>query len=96
MIRHRAPEDQIRRKRGLPEPALIEPALIEVIAEVELSSGQYRLPIHFHRFRGKRGLMQPDRQGGFWRLVFPEPIRGPLALGFACDFGLGLFQPVSE
>ncbi len=84
-------EDQIRREcreRGLPEPAGIEG-----IAEVEVSPGQRRRAIHFHRFRSKHGLTQPDRQGSFWRLVFPEPIRGPLALGFACHFGLGLFRP---
>jgi CRISPR-associated protein Csb2 len=84
-------EDQIRREcreRGLPEPAELE-----AVAEVEVSPGQCRRPIHFHRFRSKRGLIQPDRQGGFWRLTFPEAMRGPLALGFGCHFGLGLFQP---
>ncbi len=59
---------------------------------------QHRRPIHFHRFREKRGLRQPDRHGSFWRLRFAEPVdpkmHGPLALGFACHFGLGLFRPV--
>lgn len=32
----------------------------------------------------------------FWRLTFPEPIQGPLALGFGCHFGLGLFTPAGE
>lgn len=41
-----------------------------------------------------RLLVQPDRLGSFWRLTFPEPIQDPLALGFACHFGLGLFRPV--
>jgi hypothetical protein len=26
----------------------------------------------------------------------PEPVTGPLALGFACHFGLGMFTAVSE
>jgi len=30
----------------------------------------------------------------FWRLEFPVPIAGPLALGFACHYGLGLFRPL--
>jgi len=39
-------------------------------------------------------LHQPDRLGSFWRLTFPEPVAGPLALGFGCHFGLGLFKPL--
>lgn len=41
-------------------------------------------------------LIQPDSLGGFWRLTFPQPVQGPLALGFACHFGLGLFVPARE
>ncbi len=82
-------EDQIRREcreRGLPEPA------IEPVPSIQVA-GRDRRPVHFHRFRSKRGLTQPDTRGSFWRVHFPEPIRGPLALGFGCHFGLGLFAP---
>jgi len=82
--------DQIRREcceRGLPEPEL-EPLWSITIR------GRERRPIHFRRFRGKRGLVQPDTQGSFWKLSFKEPISGPLALGFGCHYGLGLFQAV--
>jgi CRISPR-associated protein Csb2 len=51
--------------------------------------------VHFRRFRNRHGLTQPDRLGSFWRLVFPEPVTGPLALGFACHYGLGLFKPIN-
>ncbi|MFA7521887.1 MAG: type I-U CRISPR-associated protein Csb2 [Halothiobacillaceae bacterium] len=84
-------EDQIRREcreRGVPEP--IE---IERIPFLEIH-GRQRRPVHFHRFRRKRGLTQPDRQGSFFRLRFPQPLEGPLALGFASHFGLGLFRPL--
>lgn len=70
------------RLRGLPEP---------VAAEL-LPDAKPR-PIDFRRFRSKRGLEQPDRQGQFVRLTFSKPVNGPLALGFACHFGLGLFVP---
>jgi CRISPR-associated protein Csb2 len=60
---------------------------------VDVGKGRKRRPIHFQRFRSRRGLSQPDRLGGFWRLTFPEPVEGPLALGFACHYGLGLFKP---
>lgn len=82
-------EDQIRREcreRNLPIPE-VEPL------DSVLIKGRPRRPIHFHRFRSKRGLTQPDTCGGFWRLIFPESVQGPLALGFACHFGLGLFSP---
>lgn len=51
-----------------------------------------RRSVHFHRFRSKRGLRQPDTQGCFLRLTFAEPVTGPLALGFGCHYGLGMFQ----
>jgi CRISPR-associated protein Csb2 len=53
-----------------------------------------RISIYFHRFRTKRGLVQPDTRGSFWKLTFDQPIAGPLALGFGCHFGLGMFKPV--
>jgi len=89
--KHLSIEDQLRREcreRGLPEPDVLES-----FDEVNVSKGRKRRPIHFRRFRSRRGLAQPDRLGSFWRLTFPEPITGPLALGFACHFGLGLFKP---
>ena len=72
-----------------------EPVTIEALDEVEVGRGRRRRPVHFQRFRSRRDLIQPDRLGSFRRLVFPEPVAGPLALGFGCHYGLGLFRPVS-
>ncbi|MHB1544328.1 MAG: type I-G CRISPR-associated protein Csb2 [Gammaproteobacteria bacterium] len=86
--------DQIRREcreRGLPEPVVMES-----FDEVDVGRDRKRRPIHFHRFRRRRGLDQPDHLGSFWRLSFAEPAQGPLALGFACHFGLGLFKPMEQ
>lgn len=83
-------DDQIRRecaRRGLPD--IVE---LRQLKTIEVGCRQRR-SIHFHRFRSKRGLVQPDRHGSFWRLRFASPVEGPLALGFACHFGLGLFCP---
>lgn len=77
------------RERGLPEPTTLEQ-----IEEVEVGRNRKRRPIHFRRFRSRRGHTQPDRLGSFWRLTFPAPVAGPLALGFACHYGLGMFKPV--
>jgi len=85
-------EDQIRREcreRGIPQPIAIE-----AFGEVDIGKGRKRRPIHFHRFRSRRGLTQPDRVGSFHRLTFPVPITGSLALGFGCHYGLGLFRPM--
>lgn len=51
-------------------------------------------PIHFHRFRSRRGEHQPDSQGTILTVTFPTDQTGPLALGFGSHFGLGLFGPV--
>ncbi|MHB8391934.1 MAG: type I-G CRISPR-associated protein Csb2, partial [Acidobacteriaceae bacterium] len=86
-------EHQIRREcmeRGLPEIARITH-----FPTVRIRGRELR-PIHFHRFRSKRGLTQPDTRGSFWRIEFAKPVRGPLALGFGCHFGLGLFVPVHD
>lgn len=86
-------EDQIQREcqeRGLPKISrLARLPLIKV-------HGRERSPIHFHRFRSKRGLTQPDTHGSFWRIEFSEPTQGPLAFGFGCHFGLGLFAAVHD
>lgn len=90
--RNFGPADQLEKEISLREPAL--PALIahpERLDSIRVR-GTKRLPIHFHRFRSKRGLVQPDRQGSFWRLEFTEAVVGPLAFGFGCHFGLGLFR----
>jgi CRISPR-associated protein Csb2 len=84
-------EDQLRRECALRDLPGIEEA--EPVESVPIG-GRERRPIHFHRFRAKRGLTQPDTHGSFWRLTFTEPVSGPLALGFSCHFGLGLFRPL--
>ncbi len=72
---------------------LPEPECIEWLPQIGVH-GKTRRPIHFHRFRNKPGLRQPDTQGCFLRLHFAEPVKGPLALGFGCHFGLGMFARI--
>ncbi len=81
--------EQLRREcrmRGLPEPEVERRRTVSV-------HGKELRPVHFYRFRSRRRRSrQPDTQGSFWRLAFPEPVSGPLALGFGCHFGLGIFR----
>jgi len=85
--------EQIHREcrlRGLPDPITIRP-----LDEVTVGS-RPRRAVHFYRFRGKHGLTQPDTSGTLLEVVFSESQSGPLALGFGCHFGLGLFTPAHQ
>jgi CRISPR-associated protein Csb2 len=96
---------EIRRlalRRQLPQPSEIgplrPPEKPEGHGDAQASDvgvivrGRLRRPIHFHRFRSRGGEEQADTIGTFLRLTFPVEIEGPLALGYACHFGLGLFR----
>ena len=72
----------------------IFPALSNVVALDQ--SACPRRAAAFHRIRSRRGLVQPDRLGCFLTLTFAEPLVGPLALGFACHYGLGLFTATDD
>ena len=71
--------------RNLPEPETIE------LQPAGSTAGGFTV-LQFHRFRSRRGLTQPDTHGAFVTLKFRQPVRGPLAFGFSCHFGLGLFR----
>jgi CRISPR-associated protein Csb2 len=84
---------QVRREslaRGWPTPIEIEPLPVLRLR------GRALRTLQFRRFRSKRGLVQPDTHGSFLRIRFAEPVAGPIALGFGCHFGLGLFRPASD
>lgn len=86
-------EDQLRREsreRGLPEITQLECLPAAQIGDRESHA------LHFHRFRSKRNLMQPDKHGSFWCITFAAPVQGPLAFGFGCHFGLGVFEICGE
>ncbi|MES0872860.1 type I-G CRISPR-associated protein Csb2 [Sinimarinibacterium thermocellulolyticum] len=69
------------------------PELVDFRELPDVAFGGWRLrPVHYHRFRNKRGLSQPDTLGRMIELRFEAPVRGPLALGFGCHFGLGVFS----
>jgi CRISPR-associated protein Csb2 len=66
-------------------PSLPDEALVEFIPGDWLS---------FRRYRPGRSLSDAVRATGI-RLIFAEPVAGPLALGALSHFGLGLFRPVA-
>ena len=68
--------EQLRREwrgRGTGLPELVE---IRELPSVQ-HGGRTLRPLHFHRFRRKRGLVQPDTLGRLLELRFAQPVRGP-------------------
>ena len=85
-------EEQIRKEWSQRTGTPVGIERIEFAEQIEVGRGGRKLrPLQFHRFRRKRGLVQPDTLGRAVTLHFATPVRGPVALGFGCHFGLGLF-----
>lgn len=92
---HVAILEQLRREwhaRGEGLPEIIDFAEAPSVG----FGGRHLRALHFHRFRRKRGLVQPDTLGRLLELRFAAPVHGPVALGFGCHFGLGLFTGMNE
>lgn len=83
------PDAQLKRElaaRGLPEPISVKPM---AGYSTEARPLVRWLEFQTQRFKGEAG----HGLAGF-EMEFAEEVSGPLALGFACHFGLGLFFPV--
>ena len=79
-------EDQVRAElesRGLPQPRTIQVMNRDELVERQL--------LRFVRTR-REGKPQPPVPRAYGvRLIFDEPITGPIALGYASHYGLGVF-----
>lgn len=74
-------------------PELPAPVKIEQL-DPENRCGAHRLrPVQFQRSRRKIGGDGSHRPAGAFRIEFPEPVEGPICLGYFSHFGLGLFMP---
>ncbi len=78
-------------RRGMVADALIEDVQVDILPHVTVH-GAPRRPLQFHRFRSRGRETITDAHGALLRISFPEPISGPVALGYGCHFGLGLFH----
>lgn len=79
---------------GLPEPDSVQllppyPGLGYGI----LLKGHFTSWLDFRTTRLTGGGSSGGRTPYGIRIVFPKPVTGPICLGYACHFGLGLFQP---
>ena len=84
-----SPKHDLRRlltQQGFPAPEKIEPC------NVKINQRKIR-PLLFQTFRqtggGRRSIQSPV---GF-RITFPQPVGGPIAVGYGAHYGLGLFRP---
>lgn len=88
-----APEAQLRKelvRHGFPEPIKIDP-----IDGFETISKKIRW-LEFRRIRTNGGGKLANPRGHGFRIEFHKPVRGPIALGYGCHFGLGQFIPIEE
>ena len=77
-------------RRGIVEASLADCIQVDLLPYVEVH-GTRRRPLHFHRFRSRGRERTTNSHGALLRLHFPAAISGPMALGYGCHFGLGLF-----
>jgi len=81
---------EVRREalnHGLPEPVSVIP--------LERLSIRNDRTIRWLEFRRNR-KGDPDKMGYGFEITFPEPVAGPIALGYGAHFGLGQFIPVRD
>lgn len=71
----------------LAEQAEIEPLLVGTKL-----GGTFTSWLKFRRERNRGRGHQAGTHGYGFRLMFPRPVRGPIALGYGCHFGLGQFM----
>jgi len=68
--------------------------VVSLLKSQSLSEGSKELPLNRFHFRRKHKSPPPSGQGFLLKLNFEETFTGPLALGYGCHFGLGLFHSV--
>lgn len=93
------PEANLREeaaRRGLPTIAALrrlETGALWQHAERRPAGGRPLFWGEFHQRRAFGEGRHGDELGLGFEIEFAEPVAGPIALGYACHFGLGLFVP---
>ena len=79
-------------------PRLSQIQLLEVthLTDEELREMELPAAREFRRIRSKHGGRSQWRAGGLFRLTFDQPVSGPVCLGYASHFGMGMFAAVPE
>ena len=83
---HRGEVLRLLRRRGFDTKGVS----VREVDEMEVG-GTPRRALSFHRFRTRGRERRYDSSGALLEIEFQEEVRGPLALGYASHFGLGMF-----
>lgn len=84
------PEHELRRLLkldGFPEPLAVEPVSFTELA------GQRMGWASFHRARCSGDGRRAGSVGYGFRIEFPQPMHGPIVLGYGAHFGMGILIP---
>ena len=81
---------RLLQRRGMLAPVLVEQTQVQLLPHIQVHDARRR-PLQFHRFRSRGRESTTDAHGALLRLRFPDDVSGPVALGYGCHFGLGLF-----
>jgi len=84
-----SPEHELRRLlklAGFPEPVAVEPVSFTEIAGERVGWSSFR------RARSSGDGRRAGSAGYGFRIEFPAPVRGPVALGYGAHFGMGGFE----
>jgi CRISPR-associated protein Csb2 len=88
-----SPEHEVRRLlclENLPEITSIEPIAYTILGKKQTGWSNFRLS------RGKGLSRRAGSRGYGYRIVFSQPVQGPVAVGYGAHFGMGLFVPEDE
>ena len=80
------------RRTGMGDAFGFDAAMVDIreLKHIRIG-GSARHTLHFHRFRSRGHEKQSDTAGALLEVTFPVPVDGPVAMGYGCHFGLGLF-----
>jgi CRISPR-associated protein Csb2 len=85
-----APEHDLRRL--LRESGFPEPTSVDKVPHLKLTNRRIDW-LEFHRTRKNGSGRKAGERGYGFRIIFPETVQGPIAVGYGAHFGLGLFIP---
>ena len=86
---------RLLQRRAMLSGLHVEQLHVELLPHIKLH-GAPRRPLQFHRFRSRGRETATNAHGALLRLRFPKDVRGPVALGYGCHFGLGLFAACEQ
>ncbi|VVB67184.1 Uncharacterised protein [uncultured archaeon] len=89
-----SPEHELRRLLGL--AGFAEPVAVEPVEGTRLDGREALWREFGCRRSNGEGRRAANGEGYGFRIEFPEPVQGPVAVGYASHFGMGGFEAVDS